>query len=46
MALACYRESHKQDDGSRRTCEVYGEPDGETGQEWIRTLCPDRAQRD
>ncbi|MBO2456109.1 hypothetical protein [Actinomadura violacea] len=32
-------------DESRRTCEVCGEPGSETGQEWIRTLCPDHAQR-
>ena len=30
-------------DESRRTCEVCGEPGSETGQSWIKTLCPDHA---
>jgi hypothetical protein len=30
-------------DESRRTCEVCGEPGGETGRGWIKTLCPDHA---
>lgn len=30
-------------DESRRTCEVCGEPGSETGQAWIKTLCPDHA---
>ncbi|NDU71796.1 TraR/DksA family transcriptional regulator [Actinomadura sp. DSM 109109] len=30
-------------DESRRTCEVCGEPGGETGRSWIRTLCPAHA---
>lgn len=32
-------------DESRRTCEVCGEPGSETGQAWIKTLCPDHAGR-
>jgi hypothetical protein len=29
---------------SRRTCEVCGEPGSETGQGWIKTLCPEHAR--
>ncbi|WP_141579184.1 TraR/DksA family transcriptional regulator [Actinomadura sp. WMMA1423] len=29
---------------SLRTCEVCGEPGTETGQAWIKTLCPTHAQ--